>query len=130
MHGWVNVGCMGCSSLAAHMSNIYPSKYTFHTSQSLTATCHPGYNEPFLCQNFKTIYTLVPQGEGDNDKDNERVTALYSICCGHIKTIMVCVHYVRHSFFSHLCKCIYQVKCRECLVIYKSDGKTLFLRLS
>jgi hypothetical protein len=70
MPGWVDVKRVGCSSLAAHMSDIHPSKIHFFPSQPITDTFHPGYqssNKPSLCQNLKTNYTLVPYGDHGTD---------------------------------------------------------------
>jgi hypothetical protein len=53
MQGSVDVGRMGCSSLAAHSANIHPSKDTLCHSESLTDAFHPGkskFQHCFLCQ--------------------------------------------------------------------------------
>jgi hypothetical protein len=56
MQGLVDVGIMGCSSLAAHSADIQQSEDTLCHSEPLTAAFHPKYlnsNEPFLCQKLE-----------------------------------------------------------------------------
>jgi hypothetical protein len=50
MQGLVDVGRMGCSSLATHSANIHQSKDTLCHSEPLATAFHPGYqssNEHF-----------------------------------------------------------------------------------
>jgi hypothetical protein len=71
MQGLVDVGRMGYSSLAAHSADIHQSEDTLCPSKPLTDAFHPDYasfDEPFLCQNFQTNYTVVPYGNHGTER--------------------------------------------------------------
>jgi hypothetical protein len=56
---------------AAHSANIHQSEETLRPSKPLTDALPPeseSSNEPFLCQNHKTNYSLVPYVDHGTDR--------------------------------------------------------------
>jgi hypothetical protein len=74
MQGLLDVGRMGCSSLAAHSADIHQSEDTLCHSEPLTDAFHaeyPNFMNPFCAKILKTNYNVTPFG----DHGTERVNA-------------------------------------------------------
>jgi hypothetical protein len=96
---------MGCSSHAAHMTDINPSIDTLCPSEPFTDAFHPGYpssDESFLCQNFKTNCNVVPYGDHGSERLNycKPTILLHVVVCPHI--ILLTRKSTPPSLWSHL----------------------------
>jgi hypothetical protein len=73
MQGLVDVGRMGCSSLAAHSADIHQSEDTLSHSELLTDAFHaeyPNVINPFCAQNLKANYNVMPYGDHGTERVN------------------------------------------------------------